>query len=513
MGRLLSLLAALALLASAGAPSAHAAYSVGHPRLRSIWVDPHHGRDSRSGTSRHTALRTLTAAWRRVPEGRTLRGHGYRILLARGRYPDGDTPVYWESRHGTRAAPVIVQAADGPGTAVLSNMNVFDASYFYVLGVGLHARGGDVFHCERCDHLLLRHMTIRGNRQDSQEGVKVNQSRHVYLERSDVSGANDNAVDFVAVQHGYLLRNRVHDSQDWCGYAKGGSAYLRVESNEFFRCGTGGYTVGQGSGLQWMRSPWIHYEAYDVKVYDNVVHDTEGAGLGVNGGYDVLLAYNTLYRVGRRSHGIEVGFGSRSCDGQPGEPRRERCASLLSAGGWGTTRVDDGNNYVRIPNRHVFVYDNLLYDPPGYRSPDQHFDIPAPFAGAEQSGSGAPEPARADADLRIRGNLIWNGPRDLPLGVGDGAGCADSDPTCNARQLRRDNEINSLRPQLADPVHGRFWPRRGGNVGRTRGRSIPRFGWSDVPARPKVPRGNLSNRIMRTRGGIRRRGAGHPGAY
>jgi hypothetical protein len=79
--------------------------------------------------------------------------------------------------------------------------------------------------------------------------------------------------------------------------------------------------------------------------------------------------------------------------------------------------------------------------------------------------------------------------------------------------LRRDNEINSLRPQLADPVHGRFWPRRGGNVGRTRARSIPRFGWSDVPARPKVPRGNLSNRIMRTRGGIRRRGAGRPGAY
>jgi hypothetical protein len=67
-------------------------------------------------------------------------------------------------------------------------------------------------------------------------------------------------------------------------YTKGGSAYLSVADNEFFGCGTGGFTTGQGTGFEFMSSPWLHYEAYGVTVVNNVVHDVEGAGLGVNGG-------------------------------------------------------------------------------------------------------------------------------------------------------------------------------------------------------------------------------------
>ena len=36
---------------------------------------------------------------------------------------------------------------------------------------------------------------------------------------------------------------------------------------------------------------------------------------GLIGSYNVLLAWNTLYRVGRRSHAIELVQGSRSCGG------------------------------------------------------------------------------------------------------------------------------------------------------------------------------------------------------
>ncbi len=35
-------------------------------------------------------------------------------------------PNYWESRWGTRAAPIIIEAADGPGTVTLASMNVYD---------------------------------------------------------------------------------------------------------------------------------------------------------------------------------------------------------------------------------------------------------------------------------------------------------------------------------------------------------------------------------------------------
>ena len=46
-----------------------------------------------------------------------------------------------------------------------------------------------------------------------------------------------------------------------------------------------------------MRSPWLHYECYDVKVVNNVLHNIIGTGLSAAGGYNILLACNTLYCV------------------------------------------------------------------------------------------------------------------------------------------------------------------------------------------------------------------------
>ena len=48
--------------------------------------------------------------------------------------------------------------------------------------------------------------------------------------------------------------------------AAGGSAYISVSENEFFDCGTGGFTAGQGTGLEYMVAPWLHYSAYAITV-------------------------------------------------------------------------------------------------------------------------------------------------------------------------------------------------------------------------------------------------------
>ncbi len=355
--------------------------------------------------------------------------------------------------------------------------------------MSVRARGGDVVHCERCDHFLIRRSRLVG-RGETAETLKVNQSQHVYVERSNVSGAGDNAIDFVAVQHGHLLANRIHHAGDWCAYAKGGSADIRVAGNEIYACGTGGFTAGQGTGLQFMTPPWIQFEAYDVTVLDNFVHDTEGAGLGVNGATGVLLAHNTLYRVGRRSHTLEVVFGGRSCDGRPGDEGRERCRQYIDAGGWGTTAVDDGNNYVRIPNRDVLVLNNLVYNPAGHPRAGQLFTIFGSYDSAVQRASSGPAPAQADDGLHIRGNFILNGRSRTPLGVGAAdAGCRPSHPTCNLAQLGADNVFNRGRTGLVNPAGRDFRPSslaaRTPTValpsGADPGAAAPRFGPAGPP--------------------------------
>lgn len=480
-------------------------YDIGTPTLTDVWVDPTNGNDANSGNTRAQALRTITAAWGRIPIGVTLTSTGYRIMLVAGTYPEGSVPNYWERRYGTFQFPIILQAADGDGTAILPALNVFDTRYFYVIGVRIQAAGGDVFHCEQCRYLLMRDSVVTsGGGQGPQETVKLNQSQYIYIEDSDVSGASDNAIDFVGVQHGHVIFNRIHNAGDWCEYAKGGSAYLRIEGNEYFDCGTGGFSAGQGTGFEFMVSPWLHYEAYDIKFVNNVIHDTDGAGIGVNGGYNILMAYNTMYRVGQRSHVIEAVHGLRGCDGDTA-----RCNANRAAGGWGTAT---GGGEEPIPNRNVYIYNNIVYNPTGYQSQWQHFAIYGPRT--PSTGSNIPSPARTDTNLQIRGNMIWNGSADQPLGIeGSDQGCQPANPTCNVDQLRAENAINTVQPQLVDPAGGDFHPLAGGNVFNASTFAVPGFEWGTAPTTPAVPPGNLDNRVPVDRDGNARTTSAPSGAY
>ena len=457
---------------AAGQNTPYAPYDIGSPVLTTLYVSPS-GNDAQDGSTPEQALRTIDAAWRMIPMGETLTT-GYNIRILPGTYSPQDAPNYWESRYGTYDYPVIIEAANGPDTVYLPSINMVDSRYIYFINLNLEI-GADAFHCERCDYLLLRGNTFVGadpETYNAQETIKVNQSQYVFVEDNDISGAWDNAVDFVAVQYGQFLNNRISNAGDWCMYLKGGSAYFYVAGNEFYNCGTGGFTAGQGTGFQFMSPPFIQYEAYDIKFVNNFIHDVQGAGMGVKGGYNILYAYNTLVRVGERSHVLEFTFGERSCDGQPGEEGRERCDQYREAGGWGNNAAADGTNFVRIPNRNVYVYNNVIYNPAGYRSGYQQFEIFGAFDGAEQANSGVPSPARTDDNLQIRGNIIWNGDETMPLGID--TACPAENPTCNPTQLTTDNAINTL-----DPLTNALQPI-----------TIPDFTW-DVP----VPQGNLSNTV------------------
>jgi hypothetical protein len=485
-------------------------YDIGAPTLTEVWVNPATGNDMATGNSRPEALRTITEAWGRITSETPLTTTGYRILLVGGNYPAGVMPNYWEFRYGTFQCPIIIEAADGAGTAHLAPVNMYACRYIYFINLDFEAEF-DLLHFELCDHILLRNVYAAGlgnvfAGEGPQETLKANQTQFLYVENCDISGATDNAVDCVAVQYGHFVGNRIHRAADWCMYLKGGSAYFRVEGNEFYDGGTGGFTAGQGTGFEFMTPPWLHYEAYDIKFISNIIHDTAGAGIGVQGGYNVLMAYNTMYRVGERSHVIEVGFGLRGCDGETSE-----CGAHLGAGGWGTTERNDGSNEQPIPNHNVFIYNNIVYNPPGYWSAWQHFHIPGPRTPG--AGSNIPSPAVADHNLQIRGNIIWNGPTDHPLGIEGEDGCQAGNPTCTAEQLRTDNAINTVEPELVNPGSGDFRPVSDGNVFSVLTYAIPDFTGGDRPAPPTPPEGNLINIVPRDFDGVTRSNTWPAGAF
>ena len=431
----------LVMTAGAAAQVSLPAYDIGTPNLADLWVDPTSGNDASSGESRAQAVRTLSEAWRRVPVGITL-SQGVRINLVAGAYSEAVVPNYWENRLGTRTTPIIVRAADGPGTARLPAVNVFGCRHLYFDGLDISAGGGDVLHFEACSQILVRNTTVRGTGTIAtyaapQEAFKANQCQYVYIENCDISGGWDNAIDFVAVQYGHVVGSRIHRAGDWAMYAKGGSAWLTIKGNEFYDAGTGGFTAGQGTGFEFMVAPFLTYEASDISFTHNVIHDTQGAGIGVNGGANIVMANNTMYRVGERSHVIEVVFGSRSCDGD-----RATCSFNLAQGGWGTSTPGSEEP---IPNRNVVIADNIVLNPDGYQSRWQQFTIAT--ARTPSPGSNIPSPARADEGLVITGNVIWNGSEDHPLGIEQAPLAAD---------VAARNAINSVRPVLVDPARGDY---------------------------------------------------------
>ncbi len=470
-------------------------YVIANVAWQDIWIDPVNGSDLRSGASLTSAVRSVNAAWNRIPAGVTLSNAGYRLRLMPGTHTN--VPNYWESKYGTVLAPILLEAAATNAPVILPDLNIYDCSHLYFTGLVFNKTisGGDGFHIERGRHVLLRNCVISGNGL-AHEGIKVNQSQHIYLERCDISGAEDNAVDFVAVQYGHVASCRIHGAGDWAMYVKGGSAYIRLEANEVFNAGTGGITAGQGTGFEFMEYPWLHYEAYDIKIVNNYIHDTTGAGLGVNGGYNILMAYNTLVRVGANSHVIEIVHGRRGCDGYIAG-----CFSNQQAGGWGNSGAEEQF----IPNRNVYVFNNIIYNPAPYQSQWQHFSIHGPVI--PPVGANVPSPSRADDQLIIRGNVIWNGPVNHPV-LGDSGGCQSG--TCTQTKLVSENHINSLRPQFSNEAAGDFRPAITGNLFAARTYDTPGFPGGDKPVVPVVPDGLLDNTVPRERNGYPRHGLSRP---
>lgn len=497
-------------------------YDIGQPHVVDLWLDPINGDDNRDGATRATALRSLTATWRRIPANQRLTTNGYRINVTPGALPcERGCANTYGSRLGTYEHPIIIRAADGPGTVTIQGgLNIYSVSYLYLIDLHLLAGGANgafadaVLHLEQTDYVLLRNVTLRGiNRAETKETLKANQCRHLYIEDCDISGASNAAVDLVAVAYGHIVRNRMHDVGRWACYLKSGAAYFRIEANEIYDAWHG-FAAGEGADLQYMQAPWLHYDAYDIKFINNVLHDIRGRGITVWGGYNILLAHNTLYRVSydqadRRAWGLVViGSATRVCNGTTAD-----CERWTEAGAWGPNLPGYDHWSQAIPNRNVYVYNNVFYNPAPYQTYYSHFVVyAAPRRPANYPH--LPENIATDQNLQIRGNVVWNGPKEHLLGVEAAHfGCRPDNPTCNERQLWAENAINIVEPQLVNPAAGDFRLKANAALFDVQTFAPPDFTWNDAPTRPLLPPGTLSNSLTRDRNNTARAALLTVGAY
>jgi len=208
---------------------------------------------------------------------------------------------------------------------------------------------------------------------------------------------------------------------------------------------------------------------------------------------------------------VILNLAARGCYRDP-----DVCHQRLDSGAWGTayfydipdtSRADSiklDSSRASIPNKNIFIYNNIFINTSDSATASSHFSIAGPFA-AHAFNASCPKPAYADDELAIRGNIIWNGKPNKAIGITSSSGCPASNATCNQKQLERDNLINAAEPEFVNAAAGNFHPKPG-SVVYTLAKSfaVPDFSWAGLPPSPVEPAGNISNNVPVDRDSIRR---------
>ncbi|WIA19213.1 hypothetical protein OEZ85_003855 [Tetradesmus obliquus] len=422
---------------------------------RTIWVDPAYTGAVAVGNASHP-FKTFAAAWFSLGKG--LLKAGVVMNIKPGVALSGR--LWMDGVWGTEDAPLIIQrdpAADASAPpSIIEIVDIFNCTYMYFKGITFQQRletaGGNVVHLASCSYVYLLNVTIAGygtgtGYPGSNQALKINQVKGLYVEDSDIFGSCPNGVglDGVAVQYGHVCRSNIHHA-DWCMYIKGGSAYFIIDSNTVHHCQQAGLRVGQGTGFEFMTPPFLEYEAYGMKMTNNVIYNVWGAGLGAIGSYSVLIAHNTLYKVGSRSHTVEFYYGTRGCGSNA------VCTRNWNLGGWGPALAT--SPAISIPSKDVQFLNNIIVNPKNESSMWSHFSVSSNLntTGSSYPPS-MPNPLSVTQGFVIKGNVFVNPHRSYPsmsLGL---AACEKTGLPCDPTTVLVDNLINvpGLNLTFTDP--------------------------------------------------------------
>jgi hypothetical protein len=474
------------------------AFEIGAPTWSDVFVDPVNGNDENTGLTRTNALATIERAFLNLPEG--FQDRAVRIRLMPGAHPGARVT----NRNGAPEYPILIEpaqpgqatirgaAGDGPGGLHFSLCN-----HVYLQNLMIEAATAEAVRFEDSTHCLVRSCRLVGAAGTNAGAIATTVGcQHQYFEDCQFNGRPTAALEVVATQWGHVVRSRIEISDGAAVVLRAGSANWLFDGDELTR----GIRIGPGSDLGEMTLPWLHYEAYHVKVMNTLVRNTADTAFEVAGGYNVLFAHNTVMRDPGPEPALRFGLGARACDGT------NDCATLAVAGAWGLA----GPSTNLVPNRNVWVLNNLIFTANGGAGAGPLLNVTPPAT--VPTNSNVLSPSRADDNLVLRGNVFWTGSPSTPLGIESAdSGCQEG--SCTAEQIRSENFIETLEPRFAVLSSIGFRPLAGSDFAAQCGVTLPDFDNAGAPRRPVVPSGNLRNVVIRDFTGRGRPLNSVPGAW
>lgn len=264
---------------------------------RTLWVSPD-GSNSNNGSKAHP-FKTIQHALDHATPGTT-------VMVKAGTYAENV-----EFRHSGRpGAPISLVSADGEGKAHIKpgkhesvgTIEAFGEDYIVIDGFDVSGgdrntngiivtQGGSGF------NNMTHHVVIKNNNVHDavKDGIKVAQGDDVYVVNNRVHHVGDQGIDFVAVNDSVIARNEIrYVSGTAAMYVKGGSTHVLVADNLVAHARVDGIVVGGWTKEKFMRPGFRGWEAKDVTVIDNEVHDVGKRPLNLLGAQDVDVIHNYL---------------------------------------------------------------------------------------------------------------------------------------------------------------------------------------------------------------------------
>lgn len=135
---------------------------------------------------------------------------------------------------------------------------------------------------------------------ENHDGIHLGGVTNATIEGNTISGAvSQQGIDFVGVRDSKVFNNvvcNIHNSSGMGIVVKAGSNNVEISQNEIYKCGNAAIACGQVSDEIWIWPDGLKnkYEARNIKISENNIHDNEKYSIMAMGAMDCHIFKNSF---------------------------------------------------------------------------------------------------------------------------------------------------------------------------------------------------------------------------